>query len=51
MSARKFASTPVNVFEVEVHDNILDQAERKLSVGALASHEEEPVSHPPEKIG
>lgn len=33
VSARKFAKTTVNVFDVEVHGQLLDQAERKLSIG------------------
>lgn len=38
--ARKFASTKIDAFEVEVHGDALDQAERKLSI--RASHDEDP---------
>lgn len=47
VSARKFASTIVDVFDHGVHHtDLLNQADRKLSVGAAY---EEHVSHLPEK--
>lgn len=42
VSARKFASTQVNVFdETDVHGGVLDQAEHKLSISV--AHDETPV--------
>ncbi|KAG9774115.1 sugar transporter family protein, partial [Aureobasidium melanogenum] len=38
--ARKFATTKVDVFDLDVHGDVLDQAERKLSISA--SHDEDP---------
>ena len=48
VSARKFATTAVDVFDVEVHGDLLDQAEKKLSV---AQHRDQAaVDTVPEKV-